>query len=64
MSDNGLFRNHHLLMAWTIVEFAGSAWSLLHVTTQIGTFVPIPTGHLPIDFYQKFKYTLYNNKKE
>jgi len=28
-----------------------------------GTFVPITTGHMPIDFYQKKNYTLFNNKK-
>jgi hypothetical protein len=28
-----------------------------------GTLVPIPTGHMPIDFYQEKKYTQFNNKK-
>jgi hypothetical protein len=28
-----------------------------------GTFVPTHTGLVPIDFYQKKNYTLFNNKK-
>ncbi len=30
---------------------------------MFGTFVPIHTGHLPIDFYQKNKYNLFKKQR-
>ena len=36
---------------------------LLPIMEISGTFVPIRTGHMPIDFHQKIKYNRFKQQK-